>query len=136
MLKPIEKELAIIIEGHKVLIKIWSSYQNCWSFCGSTAQSSLCTPGRHTRGAGNPPEGLQCAQRLPVILPEVVVIPAKDFSSINTAVVNELNVLELFGVTNTMSWMIDSWSQIGGDSHTYREPLYANYTQSGAVYVP
>jgi hypothetical protein len=58
------------------------------------------TPGHHTGGAGNSHEGLQCAQRLPVILLEVVVVPAKDFSTINTAAVDELDVLQPFGLTN------------------------------------
>jgi len=40
------------------------------------------------------------AQRLPVIQPEVVVVPAKDFSTLNTAMVDELDVLQPFGLTN------------------------------------
>ena len=68
-----------------------------------TAQSCLQTPGHHTEGAGKSHEGLQCAQRLPVILPDVVVVPAKDFSTINTAAVDELDVLQPFGLTNLIS---------------------------------
>jgi hypothetical protein len=57
------------------------------------------TPG-HTGGSGNSHEGPQCAQSILVILPEVVVVPAKDFSTINTAAVDELDVLQPFGLTN------------------------------------
>jgi len=69
-------------------------------FFGMTARSCLYTPGHLTGGAGNSHEGLLYAQRLPVIQPEVVLVPAKDFSTINTAAVDELNVLHPFGLTN------------------------------------
>jgi hypothetical protein len=65
-----------------------------------TARSYLCTPGHDTGGAGNSHEGLQCARRLPVIPPEVVVVLAKDFSTIHTAAVDELDVLRPIGLTN------------------------------------
>jgi len=58
------------------------------------------TPGHLIRGAGNSHEGLQCAQRLPGIPPEVVVVLDKDFSTINTAMVDELDVLQPFVLTN------------------------------------
>jgi hypothetical protein len=58
------------------------------------------TPSHLIGGADNSNEGLQCAQRLPVILPEVVIVPAKDFSTINTAAVDEHDVLQPFGLTN------------------------------------
>jgi len=127
-LKPIEEELTIVMEGHKVLMKTRSSYRSCWSFFGMTARSCLYTPGHLTGGAGNSHEGLLYAQRLPVIQLEVVVIPAKDFSTVNTAAVDELDVLQPFGLTNLISWMIDFRSQIGGGGHTYKEPLYADVT--------
>jgi hypothetical protein len=68
-----------------------------------TARSCLCTPGHHTGGDGNSHEGLEYAQRLPVILLEVVDVPAKDFSTINTTAVDELDVLQSFGLTNLIS---------------------------------
>jgi hypothetical protein len=46
---------------------------------------------------------MQCAQRLPVIRPEVVVVLAKNFSTINTAAVDELDVLQPVGLTNLIS---------------------------------
>jgi len=58
------------------------------------------TPGHHTGGDCISNDVLQCAQRLPVIQPEVVVVPAKDFSTINTATVDELDVLQPFVLTN------------------------------------
>jgi hypothetical protein len=42
-----------------------------------TAQSCLCTPGHHSGGAGCSQEGLQRAQRLPVIIPEELGILMK-----------------------------------------------------------
>jgi len=60
----------------------------------------ICTTGHHIGGPGTSHEGLQCAQRLPVILPEVVVVPDRDFSTINTAAVDELDVLQPFRLTN------------------------------------
>jgi len=68
-----------------------------------TARSCLYTPGHLTGGAGNSHEGLLYAQRLPVIQLEVVVVPAKDLSTINTAAVDELDVLQPFGLTNLIS---------------------------------
>jgi hypothetical protein len=58
------------------------------------------TPGHHTGGTCNSHNGLHCGQSLPVIQPEVVVVPAKDFSTINTAAGEELDVLQPFWVTN------------------------------------
>jgi len=127
-LEPIQEELAIVMQGHKVLLKTRSSYWSCWSFFPMTARSCICTPCHHTRVAGNSHEGLQCAQRLPVIQPEVVVVPAKDISAINTAAVDELNVLQPFGLTNLICWMIDPRSQIGCEGHSYKEPLDADVT--------
>jgi len=46
----------------------------------------------------------------------------------NTAAVDELNVLQPFRLTNLTSSMTDSRSQIGGDGHTYKEPLYPEVT--------
>jgi len=92
------------------------------------------TPGDHTGGAGNYHDGLQCAQRLPVIQPEVAFAPAKDFSTIHKAGVDELDVLQPFGLTNLMCWMIDSRSQIRGEGHTFKEPRYADGTIAGAIY--
>ena len=60
----------------------------------------ICTTGHLIGGAGTSHEEMQCAQRLPVILPEGVVVPDKDFSTINTAAVDELDVLQPFRLTN------------------------------------
>jgi len=57
----------------------------------------------HTGRAGNYHEGMQCAQSLPVIKADVVVVPAKNFSTIKTLAVDELNVLQLFGLMNLLS---------------------------------
>jgi hypothetical protein len=51
------------------------------------------TPGHHNGGASNSNEGLDCSQKLPGILPEVVVVPIKHFSTIITAPGDKLIVL-------------------------------------------
>jgi len=67
-----------------------------------TARSCVYTPGHFSGGAGNSHEELLYAQRLPVIQQQVVVVPAKDFSTIDTAAVDELDVLQPFRLTNLL----------------------------------
>jgi len=69
----------------------------CWS-----AQFCLGTPGHLTEGDGNHHAGVIYARRRPVISPEVVVLPAKDFSNINRGRVDELDMLQPFGLMNLL----------------------------------
>jgi len=84
----------------------WSSYRRSWQFSSRTAMCSG-TPSHVTGGSSCSCKGLLD----------------------NThSRIDELDVLQPFGLTNPISWMIDSWSQIGGEGHTYKEPLYADVT--------
>jgi len=59
---------------------------------------------------------------------EVVVIPAKDISTIITAMVDEPDVLKPFGWSNQICSMIDLPSEIRGGGHTYAEPINTDVT--------
>jgi len=83
----------------------------------------------------NSHERLQWAQRDLVILPEVVVVAAKDISIIYRAVVEELDVQQQFGFMDLLTWMIDSWSQIGGGGHSDKEPLLEDVSFYVGLYI-